>query len=258
VKELNEGGPVAKELFDDWLENVPSTVTDVPLFKERAGARTVGIDALKKLLADHFVGEEVVLKMGGYAKAAETLKNSVPANKRTRSGDLGELIATEYVDEKTAFRVPIRKLRWKSDREMPMHGNDVIAIEVKGSSIRVLKGESKSRVKFAAGVVDEAAKGLDGHDGRPNPSTLAFIAKRLYEANRDQEAKVFDTLQVDGALQPKNVFHLIFALAGTDPSKHLAGAPKAKSTSIKRATAAVVIADHAAFIEVVYTNGTKP
>ena len=249
---------MAKKLFDDWLESMPSTATDVPLFKERAGTRSVGLDALKKLLADHFVGEEVVLKMGGYAKAAETIKNSLPTNKRTRSGDLGELIATEYVDAKTTFRVPVRKLRWKSDREMPMHGNDVIAIEVKGTSVRVLKGESKSRVQFATGVVEEAAKGLDGHDGRPNPSTLAFIMKRLYEQNRDQEAKVFGGLQVDGALAAKNVFHLIFALAGKDPSKHLAAAPKPKSSAIKRATAAVVITDHAAFVDMVYTNGAKP
>lgn len=246
------------KFFDDWLENVPATATDVPLFKERTGARSVGLDALKKLLADHFVGEDVVLKMGGYAKAAETIKNSLPTKKRTRSGDLGELIATEYVDAKTTFRVPVRKLRWKSDREMPMHGNDVVAIEVKGTSIRVLKGESKSRAQFATGVVEEAAKGLDGHDGRPNPSTLAFITKRLYELNRDQEAKVFEGLQVDGALPAKNVFHLIFALAGKDPSKHLAAAPKPKSSTIKRAAAAIVITDHQAFIEAVYTHGAKP
>lgn len=249
---------MTKNVFDDWLESLPSTETNVPLFGERSGARTLGLDALKKLLADHFVGEEVVLKMGGYAKAADTLKNSLPTNKRTRSGDLGELIATEYIDAKTTFRVPVRKLRWKSDREMPMHGNDVIAVEMTEKLIRVLKGESKSRVKFAAGVVKEAADGLDGHDGRPNPSTLAFVTKRLYEQNRDADAKVFERLQVDGALQPKNVVHLIFSLAGSDPSSYLAAAPTPKNSAIKRSAAAVVIHDHAAFVDSVYSHGTKP
>jgi hypothetical protein len=249
---------VTKTLFDDWLESMPPTATNVPLFKERSGMRSVGLDALKTLLADHFVGEEVVLKMGGYAKVAMVLKNSVPSRKRTRSGDLGELIATEYVDANTTFRVPIRKLRWKSDREMPMHGNDVVAVEVNRKAPRVLKGESKSRVKFASGVVEEAAKGLDGHDGRPNPATLAFIMKRLYEENRDQEAKVFEGLQVDGALPARNVLHLIFALAGKDPTKHLAAAPKPKNSAIRRSAAAVVITDHAAFVEAVYTHGEKP
>lgn len=248
---------MAVTIFDAWLEGISSTSTDVPLYKERDGARPLGLESLKKLLADHFVGEEVVLKMGGYTKAAQTLKNSLPTRKRTRSGDLGELIATEYIDAKTTYSVPIRKLRWKSDREMPMHGNDVVAIEKIGNTIRVLKAESKSRAAFATGVVSEAAQGLDGHDGKPNPSTMAFITKRLYEEDRDEEAKVFEGLQVDGALQPRNVLHLIFALAGNNPSTYLAAAPKPKNAAIKRTAAAVMIADHAAFVELVYTNGTK-
>lgn len=247
------------KLFDDWLEAVTSTATDVPLFAERAGSRAAGLAELGRLLVDHFVGEATVLKMGGYAEAAKTIQNSLPTTKRTQSGDLGELIATEYVDAKTSFRVPVRKLRWKSDRQMPMHGNDVIAIEVKGKTVRVLKGECKSRAQFGKGVVTEAETGLDGHDGRPNPSTLAFITKRLYEENRDQEAKLFQNLQVDGGLAAKNVVHLIFALAGNDPSKHLAAASKPKNAVIKRGAAAVVVADHAAFVTQVYAiHGAKP
>lgn len=248
---------MSKKLFDDWLEVAQSTANNVTLFQERLGSRAVGLDAFKELLADHFVGEEVVLKMGGYEKAATTLKNSLPALTKTRSGDLGELLATEYVDAKTTFRVPFRKLRWKSDRQMPMHGNDIIAVEVRGASVHVLKGESKSRSRFTPPHFAEAAKGLDEHDGRPNPSTLAFITKRLYELNRDKEAKVFEELQVDGAVPDKNIEHLIFALAGQDPSKQLAGAPQPKNSVIKRGGAAVVISDHAAFIEAVYTSHVK-
>jgi hypothetical protein len=37
------------------------------------------------------------------------------------------------------------------------------------------KGECKSRGKFSDDVAKEAVEGLDKHDGRPNPSTLAFI-----------------------------------------------------------------------------------
>jgi len=250
---------LASRLFDDWLEVAPSTATGVPLFKERTGARARGIAELTHLVADHFVGEQTVLKMGGYAKAAETIQNSLPTSKRTQSGDLGELIATEYVDAKTSFRVPVRKLRWKSDRQMPMHGNDVIAIEVKGTTVRVLKGESKSRAQFGKGVVAEAEVGLDGHDGRPNPSTLAFITKRLYEENRDDEAKVFESLQVAGTVAAKNVQHLVFALAGNDPSKHLGAVTKPKNPAIKRGAVAVVVADHAAFVAQVYaSHGAKP
>lgn len=248
---------MSKKLFADWLESVPPTAGNVPLFQERSGARTAGLDAFKELLADHFIGEEVVLKMGGYAKAATTLKNSLPTTKRGQSGDLGELIATEYIDAKTTFHVPIRKLRWKSDQKMPMHGNDVVGVEVRGTSIHVLKCESKSREWFAPTHIAGAAKGLDGHDGLPNPSTLAFITKRLYEQDRDPEAKVFEALQIDGSVPPQNIEHLIFTFTGRDPSKHLAAAPQPKNSAIKRSGAAVVITDHPAFITTVYGNHVK-
>lgn len=249
---------MTQQLFDDWLEPVPPTAAGVPLFRERPGVRGPGLQRLGQLLADHFVGEAVVLKLGGYDKAVAVLRQSVPTRKRTRSGDLGELIATEYVDAKTPFRVPVRKLRWKSDREMPMHGNDVLGIAVEGRSIRVLKGESKSRARFSRSVVEEAAEGLDGHDGRPNPSTLAFIAKRLYEQNLDGEAKVFEELLVEGALRASDVVHFVFALAGSDPSKHLGAIPRPKNSAVKRSVAAVVIPDYANFIDAVYTHGSEP
>lgn len=247
------------KLFTDWLEVVPSTATDVPLYKERMRGRSAGMKELGKLLVDHFVGEETVMKIGGYPKAAKIILNSLPTTKRTQSGDLGELLATEYVDAQTSFRVPIRKLRWKSDRKMPMHGNDVIAIDKKGSSVRVLKGESKSAGTVSGATVNGAAEGLDRDDGLPNPSTLAFIAKRLYEAGRDAEGKVFEDLQASGAMVAKNVVHLIFTFAGKDPSKLLAAVPKPKKAGIKRTAVAVVIFDHGDFIEAVYAlHGAKP
>jgi hypothetical protein len=247
------------KLFTDWLEPVPPTATGVPLYKERMNGRPAGMNELGKLLVDHFVGEETVLKMGGYPKAAKTILNSLPTTKRTQSGDLGELIATEYVDTQTSFRVPIRKLRWKSDRKMPMHGNDVIALEKKANSVRVLKGESKSAGTVSKATVKGAVEGLDRDDGRPNPSTLAFIAKRLYEAGRDTEGKVFQDLQAKGAIAAKNVQHLIFTFAGKDPSKLLAAVPKPKKAGIKRTVAAVVVSDHIDFVKAVYAiHGAGP
>lgn len=231
---------------------------EVRVYTERAGARSLGLSALKKLLADHFVGEVTIVQAGGYSKSSAIITNSLPTNKRIRSGDLGELLATEYLNSETPFAVPIRKLRWKSDRETAMHGNDVIGVNTKVKPIRVVKGECKSRAAFGKATVEEAATSLDLHDGRPNPSTLAFITKRLYEDKRDAEAKVFQDLQCEGAISATNLSHLIFALSGNDPSKHLANCPKSKHAGIKRESTTIVINDHGAFVAAVYeTHGAE-
>jgi|ERR1019366_857051 hypothetical protein len=243
---------MASNLFTKWLQRVSTSHQGVILYGERHGARSIGLSAVKALLGAHFVGETTIVQAGGYTKASVIIANSLPSNKQTRSGDLGELLATEYLNSETSFVVPIKKLRWKSDRQMPMHGNDVIGVDTKAKPRRVLKGECKSRAAFSKGVVEEAVESLDLHDGRPNPSTLAFIAKRLYEEKRDEEANVFRDLQCGGTIAAKSVTHMIFALSGNDPAKHLANGPKSKHSGIKRENAAIVISDHGAFITAVY------
>jgi hypothetical protein len=236
-------------LFKLWLELFQKP--DPNLYVEKKGARATGLDELKQLLGVHFVGEVTILKMGGFKKAANTIKNSLPDNKKVRSGDLAELIATEYVDSETNFKVPIKKLRWKSDRKVAMRGNDIIATSG-ANPVAVLKGECKSRANFAKGVVAEALKTLNAHGGRPNPSSLAFITKRLYEENRDAEAKVFENLQCRNAIAAASLTHLFFVLSGNDPCDHLKNLPNPKKAGISRLTTVVKIDDHGKFVSKVF------
>jgi hypothetical protein len=243
---------VSRDLFNGWLETITSAPPGVFLYQERAGQRGTGLRLLKALVADHFVGEATILKAGGYKKAAEVILNSLPTSKRVRSGDLAEVLATEYVNSETPFRVPIKKLRWKSDRQMPMHGNDIIGVDTTANPPKILKGECKSRATFNDSVASEAADTLDAHDGRPNPSSLAFIAKRLYEENRDAEAQVFQKLQSEGSIPARTITHGTFVVAGNDPRGPLERMRKPRHVVIARQRVGVVVSEHAKFIERVF------
>jgi HamA len=245
------------ELFTNWLEPGSPSAPDIDYFVEKAGGRESGFSLLKALVVDHFVGESTVMKLGGYEKAAAVLKNSLPTAKRTQSGDLGELLATEYVNSQTEFTVPIKKLRWKSDRQMPMHGNDVLGLNYTSDPRRILKCECKSRKQFGDSAVTEASEGLDGFDGRPNPSTVAFITKRLFEDNRVEEAKMWSELQTDDPLPAKNHTQMVFALGGNDPTPALKKCPKSKIKGIQRKHAAIRVSAYADFILGVYTIDGK-
>jgi len=87
---------VSSDLFKKWLKSLPTSHQGVTLYGERPGARAVGLNALKGLLVEHFVGEATIVQAGGYKKAAAIITNSLPSNKKTQSRDLGELLATEY------------------------------------------------------------------------------------------------------------------------------------------------------------------
>ncbi len=58
--------------------------------------------------------------------AAEILRDAASSDCKGRSGDLGEILATELVEEEIGLRVPVRRLRYKDGRNMAMRGDDFI------------------------------------------------------------------------------------------------------------------------------------
>jgi hypothetical protein len=225
------------------------------LLQERDGGRALVFDSLREVVKDHFEKADILARMG-YARAAKHLENKLPTNIKTRSGDLCEILATEYVRECTGYDVPINRLRYKDDREMAMRGDDVIGVRRVAGRVQVLKGEAKSRAQLSVTVVKEACDSLTRHASRPNPSSLAFVASRLREEDRDDEADVIETL-MEVSIPDRDIEHLVFTLSGNDPAAVLAAHAQAP---IRRRLAGMHIFDHQQFIKDVYeaVNGAAP
>ena len=208
--------------------------------------------AIEETVKDHFAGLEILARIGNYQRALSFIRNKLPMGKRTRSGDFGEVLASEYIDQLTDYRVPIKKLRWKDDRATTMRGNDVIAIRCVRKKYSLLKAESKSRATLSRGVVDEAIDGLNHDAGRPNPSSLAFISQRLRELDRDAEAEVFERFQ-SRTPRRDEVEQMVFTLSGNDPTTHLQAA-QARNSPMTRHFVGCVIRDHQAFINTLFDS----
>lgn len=204
-------------LFDDWLvgENPDNQLPDFWIYREREGTREAARLVLREIVRDHLVGLEIIERMGGYTGAAAFLRNRFPTDIRIRSGDIGEVLATEYVTQKTDYLIPIKRLRYKDDRDTPMRGDDFIGIRRNDETCSVLKGEAKSRNSLSSTTVGEASNALMKHSARPNPSTLAFISHRLRESENDELAEVLETLQTNG-MTDNEVEHLVFTFSGND------------------------------------------
>ena len=79
---------------------------------------------------------------GAREKCISTLQGNLPASKKGRSGDIGEILATEFVNRELDFKVPIFRLRWRDDREMALRGDDILAVRTDPSGLLFfLKGE---------------------------------------------------------------------------------------------------------------------
>lgn len=228
------------------------TAKDLIVLSEKSKVDAAVKAAIGQSALDHLVGLAILKRIGGYPETETFIRNKVPTDKKVMSGDLGEILASEYIDQCTEFSVPVKRLRWKDDRNTTMRGNDVLAICRTKTLCRLLKAESKSRAKLQSSVVAEAVDGLAKHRGRPNPSSMAFISQRLRETGDDRLARVFEALQ-SGKLEPDSIEHLVFTFSGNDPTEHLK-THVAKSKSRRRHLVGCHVKGHQAFIKRTFAN----
>ncbi len=238
------------DLFTSWFDQQDRDDV-ISVFTERNGGRALVLESLIQTVADHLVDLEVIEKMGGFTQSQHVLKHRLPQRKTERSGDLGEILATEYISQKTSFAVPIKRLRFKDDRGSAMRGDDVIAIQRTRNRTKVLKAEAKSRAALAGAVIEQARDGLGKYRGRPNPSTLAFIEYLLRKEDRDAEAEIFKSLQ-QSTIRARDVAHLIFTLSGNNPSTLLASQADPIQRGISLQLCGCRVADHGAFVASVF------
>ena len=211
-------------LFKNWRKDAEEKVGSHSLVVLRSDGKRKAVAAVAKAIPGQYVSSRRyarILEKLGKEAAAEHVRAKLPTNKRTKSGELGEVLALSFVEERTDWGDSVKKLRWKDHREMPMRGDDVLAIHVDGSKVSILKGEAKSREVMSASVLREARKALEANQGRPSPHALAFYADRLAEEGREDLADAIDALQYQGGIPRDGVSHMIFSFSGNDPKSLL-------------------------------------
>ena len=252
---MTRGMDKNEHFIDRWLQSVaPDThAPDVRICLELPKVREQTLADLAEVVKEHFIGAKTLKIWERLPNCANLVENKLPTSKRIQSGDLGEIIATEYATAKTTFKVPIKRLRWKDDRNTSMRGDDAIGYKVEDARVRVLKVESKSRANLTPSTVTEANEELLRNDGRPNPSTLAFIASRLREDDRDDEAMLFERLQT-GEAGTYLVEHMLFTLSGNNPKTALGTKLTTTKRVSRRHLVGVVVVDHQDFIQAVFSK----
>jgi hypothetical protein len=215
------------------------------------------VSELVSLLPDHYIDPKSIadlLNRLGKGAAAKKLSEKIPATKNIRSGDIGEVIATDYIEEFTDFKVPIRKLRWRDHRDMAMRGDDVIGIYVDPitESVRFLKAEAKANKALSRDVLGKARIELDNDDGLPAPHALSFISDRLKEIGNKPLADLLEKVQLINLIREDQVEHLLFTFTASDPESLQKEAFDSYNGNIMQTSVGFQVNDHQTFIANVY------
>jgi hypothetical protein len=247
-------------LFDKWCDCQRKEKARKRLWKftEKPNGREEVRSRLYKTVRSHYDSLNVIaseINKLGYKTAARILRERLPKTKKARSGDLGEILASELVEEKLGFDIPVRRLRYKDGREMALRGDDFIGVKYsKEDGLRLLKGESKSRNALAETTIARARKSLNRDSGRCTPSSLLFVADRLLERD-GAEADLGRVLRKEvgtKALRPSRIDHVLFTISGNAPPSALEADLDEADEGRNHTVINVRVEDHQEFIADVY------
>jgi hypothetical protein len=225
-------------------------------YVEKFGGRDEVRGALTETIRSHFEQLERIaddVERLGYIVAAEILRAELPQTSRARSGDLGEILATELVEEEVGLRVPVRRLRYKDGRNMAMRGDDFIGAGygAEDSKLWLLKGEAKSNKALGKSTVTAARKVLNRDDGRCTPDSLLFVANRLLESNDAADMELGRAIRDEvglKSLRASRIDHMLFTVSGNGPHASLKKDLDATGTNRDQYVVNLHIADHQEFI----------
>lgn len=229
-----------------------------------------GLDTLISTMASAVTGHyaapdrlAAILTRLGKPAVAEYIKTKLPVGAKARSGDMGEILAANYIAMNTPYDVGIFKLRWSDHREMAMRGDDILAIwQPQFGPITFLKGEVKSRAALNKRTVDEARKALASSNGRPTPHALAFLADRLFETGQIDLAQTIDDFQLKTGIQISQMRHLMFMFTGNNPTALLTANLTAYTGKIRQIAVGLRVSSHQIFIKEIFEkaihDGNQP
>lgn len=246
-------------LFTDWcrIDRQDNGKKHLWALREKRGARALVRARLIEILRSHYDDLQRIaddIAQLGFNDAATVLRERLPRTKKARSGELGEILATELVEENFDFKIPVKRLRYKDGREMALRGDDFVGIKEEAQLLKFLKGESKSRQNLSKSTIEAARKALARDSGRPTATSLLFVADRLLEksgADADLGRKIRDEV-AKRAAPAARIDHMIFTLSGNAPELVLSEDMKAASASHTQVSCNLQIEDHQDFIADIY------
>jgi hypothetical protein len=248
-------------MFDQWCDTTvqKNELKQYITIVEKPGGRAATKEALAEIVRSHYddlgrIADDV--EELGYEGAAAVLKELLPTGVRARAGDLGEILASELTVEQLDFEVPVRRLRFKDGREVPMRGDDFIGVNYAADDggLWLLKGESKSRRKLVKTTITQARKALQRDDGRCTPSSLLFVANRLLEGD-DEQMDLGRRIRNEvgrKALAKNRIDHALFTMSGNGPIAALVADYNAAEAGRIHAVINLHIEDYSDFISEVF------
>lgn len=211
---------------------------------------SAGIDAVVALLPRTYAKKKNLKRIAqryGKTGVANLLSAKVPKTKAGRSGDMGEILGTAYVQTILGYSTGPSRLIERDHQEWALRGDDVLGARLDGKKLKLVKVEAKSRAEARKATITEAREGLRRNGDLASPHSLTQFAERLLSDDEALSDAISDVLQNDG-LRPGHLAHVMFIFAGNNPIKHVRDDLNSYTGHVPQSTVTVRVQAHQDFI----------
>ncbi len=185
---------------------------DVYQFAEHTSVESLA-EYGRGLVLDHYFSRDDVirwLRRFDLPKVAKLLQDRIPdAGTTVRTGDVAEMLAVDYAEKSLGLTVPIRKLRYRSARNVAMFGDDALGLEIIDGRLFILRVEAKNYSSFSLGDLQHIYDAMSSSNFLPTEDTLAFTAKLL---NDETVRDLVEGLQARGDLETIDLSLMMFVV----------------------------------------------
>lgn len=109
-----------------------------------------------------------------------------PTNTSTQKGNWAEILLAEYVAASSNGKIPVYRLRYNTNVDQSMKGDDVLVFDLDSNPVRVIVGEAKFRSSPTKLVVEELVGALAKSHSGNIPASLQFVADLLFESGQNE------------------------------------------------------------------------
>jgi len=224
-------------------------------FVAEAAKVHAAVATVSAILPQHYASAariaDIFDKLGKKA-SAEYVKDKFPTTPKLRFGELGEILAANYLTDYSPYKT-VYKLHTKDHREMAMRGDDILGVwPGSPTGLRFLKGEVKSRATLTAPTIREARAALRASCNRPTPHALAAFADRLNEQGQSSLSDAILQCQYKLGIKLDQVTHLLFTFSGNDPGALLKAELTSYMGKVRQHVVGLQVSDPAVFVRKVY------
>ena len=163
-----------------------------------ARQRSKFITAMKRWIITHHASPENIARDRRRRDALSRqgftdVQKRFPTNPNTQKGNWGEIFLAEYLACACGTQIPVYRLRYNTNVDQSMKGDDVLAFDLDSSPVRVLVGEAKFRSTPSKQAVEDIVEALTKSHRAGIPVSLQFVVDRLFdEGHAELGARVDD------------------------------------------------------------------